>query len=534
MASRFSQTFSADVPPNFRLLPAFPCQDLMPDGVFLDPVSGLHYVLHVFDQADLILSQSSLGGEAQFAQVRENVRHHDDRMAFIESRHNQLQLQADCKAASDAEFNDWMLNRSEEDWFTVKGLPRLTQVAPSEWQDAARHQVSDLIKHVLNINRVRLDFTVLLVINPFRHLTSGPTTYNVRMNSVAVSSRIRDIFSGFFRHNRPVKLPQDLKGVSLRNKITKETKIRIEIMRAMAEIYKASNPGSSYHLRGYDSRPLLAIYPPQNSGGRQRTFNFIQAARNLSHRFSDDHLIQIYQVVGNSCMGQLRSLFIVLNDDDRDRCAGLVAQSRGSGRSRGRRGNPGPSQPSASSGSSASVHFAQVQGQGSGASLEAGFLKSLRSEPPPPPPSDWTQEVSDTAVRTRVRSKSRSRSRSVSSLRTRKGSKRSKSRSRSGSRDTKKRSRSRSVSSHGTRKGSKRSRSRSRSGSRDTKKRSRRSRSRSSSSPESKKRSKKSKHSKRRRTPSSASSSGSSRSSHSPSPRRKKDKSKGKDTKSKK
>ena len=167
----------------------------MPDGVHLNPVSGLHYALHLFDQAELILSQSSLGGEAQFAQVRENVRHHDDRMAFIENRHNQLQSQADYKMASDSEFDDFMLNRSEEDWFTIKGLPRLTQVSHSEWQGAARKQVSDVIKYVLNINKVRLDYTVLLVVNPFRHLTSGPTTYNVRMNSVYVSEQIREIFS---------------------------------------------------------------------------------------------------------------------------------------------------------------------------------------------------------------------------------------------------------------------------------------------------------------------------------------------------
>ena len=168
VASRFSQTFT-EVQPNFRLMPAFPCQDLMPDGVHLNPVSGLHYALHLFDQAELILSQSSLGGEAQFAQVRENVRHHDDRMAFIENRHNQLQSQADYKMASDSEFDDFMLNRSEEDWFTIKGLPRLTQVSHSEWQGAARKQVSDVIKYVLNINKVRLDYTVLLVVNPFRH-----------------------------------------------------------------------------------------------------------------------------------------------------------------------------------------------------------------------------------------------------------------------------------------------------------------------------------------------------------------------------
>ena len=417
VATRFSQTFSTDVPSNFRLLPAFPCQDLMPDGVFLDPVSGLHYVLHIFDQAELILTQPSLSGEVQFSQVRESVRHHDDRMAFIENRHKQLQGQVDLKVASDSEFNDWMLNRSEEDWFTIRGLPRLTQVSQSEWHGAARRQVADVIKHVLHLHKVRIDFSVLLVINPFRHVTSGPTTYNVRLDSAVASKQIRDLFSAFFRRNRPAKLPQDLKGVSLRNKITKETKIRIEILRAMGELYTASNPGSSYHLRGYESRPLLAIYPPPNSGGHQRTYNFIQASTSLSARFSDDHLTKIYQVVGNSCMGKLRSMFVVLNDDDRDRCTELVSQSRGSSRSRGRSG-PAVPQPGSSS---ATVRFApvqsvhgSVQGSGDGVSLESGFLSSLRSAPPPPPPSsDQVQPESEQVPATKNRQlPSRSRSRS--------------------------------------------------------------------------------------------------------------------------
>ena len=455
-----------------------------------------------------------MSGEAQFTQVRESVRHHDDRMAFIENRHSQLQSQVDLKVAVDSEFNDWMLNRSEEDWFTVKGLPRLSKVASSEWQDAARRQVADLIKHVLHLHKARVDFVVLLVINPFRHVTTGPTTYNVRLNSASASQKIRDLFSGFFRRNHPVKLPQDLRGVSLRNKITKETKIRIEILRAQGELYKASNPGSSYHLRGYDSRPLLAIYPPQKSGGQQRTYNFVQAATTLSSRFSDDHLIQIYQVVGNSCMGKLRSMFIVLNDDDRDRCAQLVTQSRGS---RGRRG-PAVPQPGSGSGpgSSATVHFGPIQsshgsvhGEGSGVGLEAGFLSSLRSAPPPPPTSPSKSTHQEPEVARSHRSRSRSRSHSFEA-RTKSRRSRSRSGSRSSSRKTKKRS---------TKGKSKsRSRSKSRSSSRETKKKSSKG---------------KSKSSKRRRSPSTSSSpSGSgSGSSRSPSPRKKKSKNKPKSKK---
>ena len=397
IATTFSSVFSTDARPNFHLLPSFSSQDLLPDGVFLTPVSGLHYVLHIFDSAESVLASSVLGNEAQLSLVRESVRQLDDRTVYLENRHNRLVDVTNMRAAFDAEFNDFVMNRSEEDWFTISGLNRLTQIAHSEWQDAVRRQVASVVKIILNVNKVRLDFEVVHVVNPFRHQTTGPVTYNVRMNSASASKCVRDLFSGFFRHNRPVKLPAELKGLSIRNKVTKETKIRIEILRQLGEIYQASNPGSSYRVRGFESRPLLVTFPPQNSSTRQRTYTFIPAASTLGCRFSDEHLAQIYRVIGNSCQGLLRTLFIVLNDDDRDRCMELA---KNSSRPRSRQG--GQSQSAQST--SGRVTFAQsssgtVHGSGAGmdlgtsrVSLEPGLLSSLRSPPPPPPPSSRRSE----------------------------------------------------------------------------------------------------------------------------------------------
>ena len=140
-------------------------------------------------------------------------------MTYLESRHTGLQRQSSLKIAVDAEFNDWMQNKGDEDWFTVRGLPRLN-VARQAWPDAARRQVADLIKLVLNTCRIRLDFEVISVFNPFSRTNTGPTLYNVKMDSVYSSEKIRDLFSGFFRHNRPLQLPSSLKGVEVRNKIT--------------------------------------------------------------------------------------------------------------------------------------------------------------------------------------------------------------------------------------------------------------------------------------------------------------------------
>ena len=383
MAERFSAIMMADHPPNFRLLPSFSNQVLGPDGVFLNPVSGLHYVLHLFDSTEAALQSGYLGTDQQLLLIKETVRQSNDRVAYLESRHGGLQRQVDHKTASDAELTDWMLNRSEEDWMVVGGLPRLTG---ANWQDAARRQVADAIKLALHVNRANVTFEVMYVSNPLRYQPNRQNLYNVRMDSVASSKRIREIYSGFFRHNRPVALPPPLKGVSIRNKVTPDTKIRISILHQLGSIYQESARGASYKVTGHDSRPLLITLPPSSSTERQRTYTFMQAVTLLPANFSDEHLIRIYQVVSGQQQGRLQSLFVVLNDDDRERCLEMVKQQRASGR--------GPVNRQAAS-ASASLSGA-VSGSGSGMDLAASALSPSTArtvtfddlqQPPPPPPA---------------------------------------------------------------------------------------------------------------------------------------------------
>ena len=368
---------STDQPDNLLLLPSFVSQDLLPDGQHLSPVSGLHYILHLFDQSEATVALQSCSSEVKLVAVQESVRQHDDRLSYLESRHLGLHDSVVIKTATDAEFKDWTINRSEEDWLTVMGLPRLGQMLPREWQKAARKQVNELIKIILNVNRVRLEYSVLYVGNPLRHRKTGDTVYNVRLSSVAASSRIRELFSGFFRGENPVSLPDHLRGVSVRNKVTLDTRIRLRILRELGKLFVESNPGSSYKVRGFDPRPLLFITPARGSADRPRTFNFIEATTTLPTSFSDDHLAQIFAVVGTHDEGELRQKFIVITDDERDRCLELVKNLSKKGRSSG--GRAATSAPVTTSGS--------VLGFGSGKNTEAQLLASLRSPPPPPPPS---------------------------------------------------------------------------------------------------------------------------------------------------
>ena len=78
---------------------SFASQDLLADGKFLTPVSGLHYVLHVFDQAEVVLSRLNLPEDHQLHLVQEQVRQNEDRVSYLEIKHTGLQQQVDNKVA---------------------------------------------------------------------------------------------------------------------------------------------------------------------------------------------------------------------------------------------------------------------------------------------------------------------------------------------------------------------------------------------------------------------------------------------------
>ena len=255
IAEKFSACYGGNRPENFHLLPSFISQNLCPDGILLNPVSGLHYILHLFDQTVSVLEVAQAPPDHRLAGVLESVRSHDDRLAYIENDHSRLHDRVDRRIAIESEFSDWITNRSEEDWLTIKNLPRLSSdYNRQEWQVAAKKQVQEALKLVLHVNKINVDFRVLVVSNPFRHRNTGPTLYNVKLSSVEASKRIRDVYSAFFRHSNPVKRPSSLRGVAVNNKVTLNTRIRAAIMRQLGEKYLENNRGASYKVRGYEKK----------------------------------------------------------------------------------------------------------------------------------------------------------------------------------------------------------------------------------------------------------------------------------------
>lgn len=223
-----------------------------------------------------------------------------------------------------------------------------------------------------------------MVVNPVRFRKTGPTIYNVRLNLADVSCRVREIYSGFFRKSNPVKLPVSINGISLYNKITLATKICLAILHQLGARYVEANQGALFEVKGFKSRPLLVLNPPQGSGdARVRTLTFCDAISSLPTNFTDESLTQIFMTVGTSNRGRLCQLFHVLSDDDHDRCLELVKQYHQDRRLNGRQSSHSHSGAPVTS---AQTFSSSLAGQGSGMDVNARSFRALLSQPPPSSP----------------------------------------------------------------------------------------------------------------------------------------------------
>ena len=158
-------------------------------------------------------------------------------------------------------------------------------------------------------------FTVEYVQNSTGRGQDSKTLYRARLNSIEASRAIRNKFSTFFAGGKDAR-PPAVASISIRNCVTTATLARIAILQLLGQRYKDSNPGSRFHVVGYEPRPLLKLTPsPTSSDKRVRTFNFIEAISSLPTSFSSKEIEALLKRISPKLHGNLRSLFVVVNED---------------------------------------------------------------------------------------------------------------------------------------------------------------------------------------------------------------------------
>ena len=297
-------------PPNLLLMPSFPTPSYEADGVHLTAYSGLEYVIHLFDSAVDLLSSVSLDQDGRNSKTCETTRVLEDRMVALEQDHRRLNREFESKSVIDSELACYHENIRFEDHFVIQGLARLPELSPKEWQVRALQDVKIALGLFIDT-----ELPILYVQNVTGIGKNATVTYQVRMSCVDHSKQIRTKFSGFFLGGKNT-LPPALKGVSIRNRISKATSVRISLLRLIGQRHVDANPGSNFKVLGYVSRPLLKIFPAANSKDqRVRTYNYIEAIKNLPNEFQEPELEEILRKISPKLKGKLRQTFGIINDD---------------------------------------------------------------------------------------------------------------------------------------------------------------------------------------------------------------------------
>ena len=308
----FSSSLVQDKPQNLHILPSFPTPSFESDGVHLTAYSGLEFVLHLFDSSMELLDSLSLSSDQVSIKVKESTRTLEDRVMVLEQDHRRLSRECELKSAVDAELHDWRMNERWEDFFVLKGLPLLpsTGLSTKEWQERAVRDVQGVLRVLLN-----REVPIVFVQNATNKQRDTLSTYHVQVSDARLSGEIRLKFSGYFSKGQDLR-PTALKKLSLRNRVTQETHVRISIMHLFGQRWTKSNSGSSYKVLGYKPRPVLRLFPSSSAADRRvKNFTFIEAIKMLPTNFSKPELEDLIQKIPYKFVGKLRSLFVVLPDD---------------------------------------------------------------------------------------------------------------------------------------------------------------------------------------------------------------------------
>ena len=308
---RFSSVLSDQRPRNLILMSSFSSPSFESDGVHLTPYSGLEYLLFLFDSARDAIRLDGLEPEDRSEIGHEATRVLEDRMMVIEQDHRRISRAFDWKIAIDAEKEDFQENVRNEVFFMITGLSPIKGLSGKEWMSRAMSDVQGVIQIL-----VGHEMPILVV-----HNASGrretEVRYSVKMANVSDSQEIRHKFGLFFRGGQD-RRPDSLRSVSISNKVTPGTQIRIMLMKLMAKRYMASNKGSKARVIGYEPRPMLKLIPSDTVKDRRiKNFTFIEAIKRMPNQFTSAELKPIYSKARVHFSACMRATFVVLNEDNK-------------------------------------------------------------------------------------------------------------------------------------------------------------------------------------------------------------------------
>jgi hypothetical protein len=161
----------------------------------------------------------------------------------------------------------------------------------------------------------------------------------VKLDKIEYAVAIRKAFAD---KRKKGKMSGCLERVFLTNSINIGTRVRIEILKAVAK--KISNDKEFAFVASFISRPVMHIRQKNEKNEKpSRSYTFIDAVKQFGALLKKEDLLDAYAKAGRAFAGQLEQNFVVLKESDSEEAqtnfhTARISRGRGGGSYRGRGG----------------------------------------------------------------------------------------------------------------------------------------------------------------------------------------------------
>ena len=350
------------------------------DGVHLNSEAGVCFIQYVLNGVDQLLPvidatgpsfsqdtisaptsfpiSSSSGGAASSSVSEAPLLH--QAVASLTSLTGSMRAEITARRLQDnlifarlKEDQDYALNKNREDRFTVSGL----QVTLPPPQDPLERK--EFFKEILSslILKACPDLSpqpeILDVFVNMRY-GRGPPFIEARLDSASASAAFRVSAAKLAKLEDP---DPDFSGLFVANSVTLTTRVRIEILRALAKVLTTQSEEA--YVQSFSSRPMLHYQAREGAmlpaPGTNRSYSYVEAVGKWGDRLSTPVLLPAYRRARPAFIGCLEQYFVVLKESEprEDTSSGFEQlfgtgynahpiHSRGQGFSSGRRSHRGP------------------------------------------------------------------------------------------------------------------------------------------------------------------------------------------------
>ena len=196
---------------------------------------------------------------------------------------------------------DFIANVNKEDRFVMTGLTSKVPM-PAQGEEKIRW-LNGIVGEILDKIEPDASKHIVFTSQGSRNKNYIPLV-EVRMSSKEMAMKIRKQFTAKKREN-------DFGRAFIANSVTLGTRVRIDILKAIAEHYSSDKETMS--VSAFVSRPLLHIRSKEG-GRRLGTFNFSDALARFGAELTEKELMNAYKRAGSAFKGQMQQNFVVLNE----------------------------------------------------------------------------------------------------------------------------------------------------------------------------------------------------------------------------